>query len=684
MTSVARPLSPALWEGGLLADILGACCISWGNSANCEVIRVPKWGRPIELNQEAKQFIQATREGFLEGDWSFLAQKTRGNCYFTNPLRTSHLGYGCDRLRLANRCNVYITANAFSSNQGHKAQYLFAMHNLVADIDCHAGNISEAARKRQIENLVHAVKHSYSDYALLEPNFIVYTGRGVQFWWHHEGLSVRSNMWTWESVARRIQVCLETILCDLGDDPVDGCSNLKLDSQASFNPAGLYRLPGTVNQATGEAVHYETCSTHTYTLAELKEFRAEIPIVPKPFVPNTIKDTRTWGRQMLDKVVALRAYRDAPVGEELRNNFCFVFHCLMRTAGYGKDYSRQQTSDFNDGFKQPLREGELRSSLSATAHKDYRLSTKAIIRILEITPGEQKALGIGCNLKKLQRQERIEQAKKEKAKLEAEVVRQYKAGLPTTEISRGLNISRTYISKIVKEAGVENPKAERDRQIIKLRQDGWMIAQIAEKVGCSDRTVFRVLENAKQNAITDETDPGSEGRSTDVSFFYMAVCLPVVDHTHNGCLSDRGGPSPLSGLPQLPPAQPSALVHKSTCLATRPAAASPDAAGPLTTNQGSATSPLTGRSVAEQSAVSQSSAKRSVCSALPCPTITTNWVQPEHSRLRPANGKRWTLRLDGWRRRSRGSKRTQPSQHPSTQQKAPSDDSGGASASKKG
>lgn len=511
---------------------------------------MPKWGKPQQLNEEARRFILLTREGFLEGDWSFTAQKTPSNCYFTNPLRTSRLEGACSALSINDRCNIYITANAFSSNKGHKAQFLFGMHNLVADIDCHSSTLDASARNQQIENLVHAVKHAQSDYALLEPSFIVRTGRGVQFWWHHEGLSVKSNLWTWESVARRIRICMETIMRDLGNDPVDGCPNLRLDLQASFNPAGLYRLPGTINQATGTMVHFEQCHPHTYSLAELKEFRDEVPITAKPFVPQKPSDTRAWGIQMFRKVSALREFRDADEGEELRNNFCFTVYCLLRTAGYEEGEARKETEEFNRGFRCPLRESELRSSLSAAVHKSYKLSTKAIIDLLQITKVEQKTLGIGYNLKKLQRAERVKFQAKQREKRNKGILELYRSGYAKAAIARQLGISIPTIAKVVRAAQEESPKAKRDACIIRMYHDGMEGPQIASAAGCSLRTVWRVIAKAKQEPAAESLAVAECSNACDcpASSFYAMPCQNENEKLHNGCLSPgrvvSGGRSP--------------------------------------------------------------------------------------------------------------------------------------------
>ena len=237
------------------------------------------WGNNTKLSDEAIRFLHLAHEGFGREDWTFLAQSPADTKAFHRiPVRISREDERYGVIKLGDNCNVYTTANAFYTSERFANSYLFSLNSLVADIDCHIKSIRPEVRDLQIDNLVHAIRHSASDYSLLEPNYIVYTGRGIQLWWRHDSLSAKSCLWTWESVARRLQICLETILRDLGRDPMDGCPSLSLDTQASFNPTGLYRLPGTVNQAVGQTVTFEVLHQHLYTLAELKEFRDSIPL----------------------------------------------------------------------------------------------------------------------------------------------------------------------------------------------------------------------------------------------------------------------------------------------------------------------------------------------------------------------------------------------------------------------
>lgn len=520
---------------------------------------MPAWGKPKKLSDEAKQFLQMTRQGFGDGDWSFIAQKTLANQYVSRPMRASWIPDCLDKLKVDDNCNIYTTANAFSSNQGNRTSYLFSMHHLVADIDCHSKSIRPEARTLQIDNLVHTLKHG-SDYGILEPNYVVYTGRGVQIWWHHEALSAKSNMWTWQSVAKRLTICLDTILADLGKDPVDGCPNLELDKTASFNPAGYYRLPGTINQNTKTQVSMEVLHDHTFSLAELKAFRDEVPLPPVDFVPKQAKDHKLWARKMLTKLYTLREMRDAEPGDELRNNYCFVVYCTLRTAGYDRNKALELVSHFNEGFKEPFSESELRTCLSSAVRKHYKLSSKSIIELLGITMPEREELciGIGVDVTKLQRKRRQEAKVAAMAERKAKITELYATQKYTMkQIGEMVGLSKAVVSKILHPMGFtfrRDAAIARDAKIIECWNKGWSYAEIAEEVGCGRATIQRAIHNEKVRQAED-ADVVSPAEVMSENFVEAEKERPnfLSDSTqksfyqgNNGCLYPSGARKPNS------------------------------------------------------------------------------------------------------------------------------------------
>lgn len=534
---------------------------------------MPNWGNPQYLSDEAKLFLRLTHEGFRDGDWSFVAQKTQKGEYLHRPVRKSNLKRFCDTAKIDDACNIYLSASSFSGGKTRQSSSLFAMHSMVADIDCHSKALCLEARNQQLNNLIHVLKHG-SDYGLLEPNYIVHTGRGIQVWWRHEEMSVGANRWTWDSVARRLDICLRTILHDLGKDPVDGCPDLRIDSTVSFNPTSLYRLPGTTNQNTGKQVFFEILHEHLYSLAELKAFRDEIPLPPVQFVPKQAKDHRAWAKQMLVKLYSLRELRNADEGEELRNNFCFVVYCTLRAAGYNKDKALDLVGNFNQSFKVPLRESELTACLSSAVRKHYKLSTKVIIELLQISQDEQLSVGIGTNLKKREAKRRAQEKQRKLKERNAKIVSMYKTGEYTQESLGALfGISGGMVEKIMRAADpgyykrVRDAAAkERNAKIIALYNKNCTYKGIADELGCGFAVVCRTLQKynhgemdtagnlivavadsntaaAAAAAATTVPSPASSEESAasdEGASFYARHHLHQTDGDNNGCLRGTG------------------------------------------------------------------------------------------------------------------------------------------------
>lgn len=455
------------------------------------------------LSQESIDFIDLALGGISAKSWVFvLAKNNFTGAVHQFPIRRSELVSWLPTIETRYRSNYYVTANGFMGGKKRTEGNLFSLNNIVIDIDCHSKLRTPGLLDLRLDHLVHKITHDGVDeYGLLMPSAVVYTGRGIQLWWFHENLSARSNRWTWDKVGEHLKEILQKIISDnKSRDPAESFAGITVDMSASFSPAGVYRIPGTNNISAKCRATVSVISEHRYTLDELKEFNGEHKKAPldKPFAGYKHGDCSKWAKKMLYAIRGLRMIRDNEIGAETRNNFCLVYYCMLVSAGFDLDQVEAALAAFNSEFKKPMSPQELKHTLTSARRKDYKISAKAMVKLLDITPEEESILHQCYQFngqpkkKKVSKTSRYENALKE-----------YRTGKYTVkELAKKIGISEPTIRKILRqngEAGREERCRSRYEEIRFLKnQCGMPVPSIADKLNCSIRTVWRALKEYEQ------------------------------------------------------------------------------------------------------------------------------------------------------------------------------------------
>ena len=171
---------------------------------------------------------------------------------------------------------------------------------------------------------------------------------------------------------------------------------------------------------------------------------------------EVLKNYQTTGVRRVMQLIKLRNLRNNKVGSEMRDCFNFSIYNALRMA-FNHNEAMSRLRKFNEGFKKPMRERELKNCVSTAKEKEgYRYTNSKLIELLEITPEEQEAIGILPSPNK--------QA-------------------PTP------NASRDAARKALKE--------DRDNKILELAEKGVSQAETARILGIGKNTVGRVLKRMR-------------------------------------------------------------------------------------------------------------------------------------------------------------------------------------------
>lgn len=396
----------------------------------------------------------------------FIGRKKEGIMCTVSRRNIVEIPYFVPQMHISKVCDYYITANAVSGVTRQKKD-LFSLHNIVVDIDCHA----DGAPYELIANELVARCHRdlFNCGIVPEPNSIVYTGRGVQFWW-----ALKPAAKALAFLYQRAQAWfLEQFELLINEYP-SFLSDLSVDTSASRNIVGYFRLPMTYNTTVNRKGSYELLHTNRYKLTELVD-----KFVPTDFseAKFTKKQTRNLSTNNTDnsyginltkndvivfeggtnamarrvlKMVELRAFRNAPINKETRDLFCFVVYCALLSI-YDQEEAWRRLLAFNDGFKEPLDIKELEQAMAAAEKHRYSLSNEKVIEKLNITPEEQAAIGMqGCARKPSNYTRDLLRQKKKQTR-NNEILALHGAGMSQAKIAKEMQLSRNTVAKVLRE-----------------------------------------------------------------------------------------------------------------------------------------------------------------------------------------------------------------------------------------
>jgi hypothetical protein len=343
---------------------------------------------------------------------------------------------------------------------------LFVLQNIVIDIDCHTAGRNTSALVQAF--LWRAERDLWSGGDLPRPNSIVKTGRGVQLWW-----SIKPCHATCLFYYNQIKTGLIHHIEDLLSEYPEELDGLTVDSAASSNAVGYYRLPCTFNTASKSYGTLQVLHKGRYDAQELAGY---IQPLPRPKTSQRASESQieaipmgrgdlivlhnahSTGANRVMQLIKLRNLRNNQVGAETRNNLCFaVYNALRMSFDHEEAMSRLQA--YNSGCKQPMTDSELEDTVCSAARKNgYKYTNAKLIELLDITPEEQDAIGLHpftgvykpwSHAKPNATRDAVRKARKDGR--DGQIIAMHREGISQAETAKQLKISRNTVAKVLKE-----------------------------------------------------------------------------------------------------------------------------------------------------------------------------------------------------------------------------------------
>ncbi|MEE5993629.1 MAG: helix-turn-helix domain-containing protein [Oscillospiraceae bacterium] len=392
----------------------------------------------------------------------------------------------------------YITKNSYSGTH-RTAENLFSLDNIVIDIDNHKD--SPKIVDVEVEKLLYYLN---SDYNGKFPSYgIVRTGRGLQLWIGLQSVYASPKLqYRYEQLSR--------IFCEQIDGIIrENNIHLEVDTTASIRANGLVKLPYTRNVKRKDGDNLITCENFPLTRYSFQELfeeytNVQLPDYSKPEEPKKAVSERSschapvhhphikkndYTGYTLKVVRFLEKLVEARQGNcnGKRELILFLYHNFVSQI-YDKETAKGFTVSLNQKFSAPLKESEIRCAVKSD--KTYKCSIQKLFFTLSVTEDE-KQLYEACAGKKVKR----EKAKQKKEKRNQRIIELHQNGCSPDEIAQTVGCSQRTVMNILKDS-LEKERIDRDSRIVELRQKGMNHQQIAEKMNCNRKTVSSVLKKS--------------------------------------------------------------------------------------------------------------------------------------------------------------------------------------------
>jgi len=421
--------------------------------------------------------------------------------------------------------DYYISKNSFFADKRTKSA-LFSYDNIVIDLDVHGWNLSryEKDLDYQINKLIYLLQNEYEGKF---PAFnAVRSGRGCQLWIGLESFSALV-----EAFRRRYTAVCDYFCTFLKAVIEDNNLDLEVDYGASTDATRLARIPYTYNQHRynkrthkGYITQFEHLTDYRYSLDEIQEFI--ISPEKKPRKRERVNPTGDFTALNIKRVRFIEKITERTDGQCVgrRENLAFFYYNALIQIGE-QTTAEQKLRKLNEHFTEPLPESQIKAIIAEFKRKGenigktltggyaetgyYAISTDKFLKSIQATENERFEY-VGATSRELDRKA----ARAKKAERDRRIEELTEQGMSYKDIADEIGCSESTVRRkdIAKQS-----KADRDAQIMKLKAQGLSTRDIATVVGCSKNTVTATL---KRNEATP-TQPSTKQKhylTTDLPF----------------------------------------------------------------------------------------------------------------------------------------------------------------------
>lgn len=410
--------------------------------------------------------------------------------------------------------DLYITSNVFKNGfrdviHHRREENLLSCVNIVIDVDCHSRDARTVTTllKSFFYDINDAIKNS-----LIPPyNAAVFTGRGIQFWYTLKSAAVVCKF-LFDAASKELISRYEKIREQKDNIFKYGLyDELKIDTTASGRATGLFRLPGTVNTATGTKGEIQLNTS--YLLPTINELLTDLGITvvtKKQKNPSRFRrfSSSAWLHLQQHRKIVLELLE---VKQGRREIFCFLYYntCVQLL---DRRIAKKELFQYNQKLQIPLRNSQISSIIKAVDKVGYyRFRQNRFYEIAQISDNERKAALMKYKLKKQkppsvrERERKYAEKRKKKAERNDKIINLALQGKTILEIAKELDIGKNTVNRVTKRGTInDSRKVKKEHQmqrIAAMLSDGKTWQEIAEILGVSTRTIARRIAEMKKKGM---------------------------------------------------------------------------------------------------------------------------------------------------------------------------------------
>lgn len=361
--------------------------------------------------------------------------------------------------------NCYVSINTFYKPE-RRIRSVRHLNAFFVDIDYYNVGISK-------EDVFHAIEFFINTDRIVEPTFVIDSGRGLYVIWKIE--DVPGIYKQTKSLYQHIQQYIYELFKDVGADP--GAKDI----------ARVLRVPNSLHTQANKRVKVNYFTPEAiYTMSMFQQYvdpfeiyrnkvykKAKNKPVSRSERKRNIKylfNIYTLYKARANDLETLCKLRNYDL-KGMRNNILFVYHYFMMHIHRDEQVALYKTLNLNDKFIEPLPENSVKSYVQSSVRayyehledrtKGYNYKNDTLIELYNITPEEQKQLKtiISQREKYDRKNKRRRQNRRNKAGLtprqakKQETINKVKAlheqGLKQVEIAKKLNINQSTVSRYI-------------------------------------------------------------------------------------------------------------------------------------------------------------------------------------------------------------------------------------------
>lgn len=381
--------------------------------------------------------------------------------------------------------DIYITANQMLNPTKRSYENLFAVSNIVVDCDCHDQSNTNAHRLWDILET-----EVFSKGVLPHPSGVVFSGRGIQIWWHIVPVPVK--------VKKNYIFCKNVIegICDILKSYMPDGWNV--DYGCSKNLCGWVRFPGSYNTKAQKYGTFQLFETEKRTIWDFKPYKKE----KEQDGDSGLRSSLAIGTMSLRQaqLITLIEIRNRNI-EGVRHNFMLIMACTLYAQNYSHDEIKKYLFDINNKLQLPLEEHEISRLITylTSEKKWYKWKNESIIQRLSMSEEEIIACGMngtdspltghasrlfgylmmkltGKDTRRPNRTRDRERATRKEARI-SKILDLHKEGFKNTEIARVIGVCAKTVAKYIKmfNDSLSQPqkqqKQQREQQINKIKNN---------------------------------------------------------------------------------------------------------------------------------------------------------------------------------------------------------------------